>query len=62
MEITASQIEEVLARLDDDYPAGLDEAQFILEHATSDDYKDRLANELHDLNARMDRVKGAKPC
>ncbi len=49
MKITATYIEDTIAMLGRNDPAGLDEANNIMEHASSDDFKDRFADELFDL-------------
>ncbi len=54
MNFTAQQVEELITRIKYGDSDAMDEAEDLLNHATSDDWKDKLAEELFALNKTME--------
>lgn len=53
-ELQAEYVENTIEMLDNDEPEGMEEAMYILEYASSDDCKNRLADEIHALSCAME--------
>lgn len=53
-EFTVEYIEDTIALLESRRSVGVNKAQYIISHATKDDFKNRLADELYDLVLAMD--------
>lgn len=53
MNFTAQQIEDLITRIEYGDSDAMDEAEDLMNHATSDDWKDKFADELFALNKTM---------
>jgi len=59
-ELTAEEIEDAIALLENRQSAGMNKAEYIINHASSDDFKNRLVDELYSLGEAMDNYRGDK--
>ena len=56
-ELTAEDIEDTIALLESSQSVGMNKAEYIISHALSDDFKNRLVCELYELSKAMDAYK-----
>lgn len=58
MDITRDHIEDVISRLEYGDMDAISEAEDLIRHATSDDWKDKFVEELYVLGKTLERLDG----